>query len=82
MLENLDLLVLNALRERAHPTHLTIEQAVAEAERIGARRTLLTHMSHEVHHGTHSARLPRGVDLAYDGLTVTVAGHARGSTTG
>ena len=43
MLEDLDVLVLNALRDRPHPTHLTIEQALAEAERIGARRTYLTH---------------------------------------
>ena len=72
MLGGLDLLVLNALRERPHPTHLTIEQALVEAERIGARRTLLTHLSHEVHHATHSARLPRNVDLSYDGLCLEV----------
>jgi phosphoribosyl 1,2-cyclic phosphate phosphodiesterase len=73
MLDGLDLLVLNALRERPHPTHLTIEQALVEAERIGASRTFFTHMSHEVHHATHSARLPHGVDLSYDGLTLEVA---------
>ena len=73
ILDGLDLLVLNALRERPHPTHLTIEQALVEAERIGARRTFLTHMSHEVHHATHSARLPQGVDLSYDGLSLEVA---------
>ena len=70
MLDDLDLLVLNALRERPHPTHLTLEQALVEAERIGARRTLFTHMSHEVHHATHSARLPHDVVLAYDGVTL------------
>ena len=79
MLGGLDLLVLNALRERAHPTHLTIDQATAEAERIGARRTVLTHLSHEVHHATHSARLPRGVDLTYDGLCLDVAENVAGS---
>ena len=73
LLGELDLLVLNALRERPHPTHLTIEQAIAEAERIGAQRTLLTHLSHEVGHAAHSARLPLGVDLSYDGLTLEVA---------
>ena len=79
MLQGLDLLVLNALRDRPHPTHLTIEQAIAEAERIGARRTVLTHLSHEVHHATHSARLPRGVDLTYDGLRLEVAENDVGS---
>jgi phosphoribosyl 1,2-cyclic phosphate phosphodiesterase len=73
LLEGLDLLVLNALRDRPHPTHLTIEQALAEARRIGARQTYLTHLSHEVHHAMHSARLPRGVDLSYDGLSLELA---------
>ncbi len=50
----------------------TIEQAIAEAERIGARRTVLTHLSHEVHHATLSARLPQDVDLTYDGLCLEV----------
>lgn len=70
LLENLDLLVLNALRDRPHPTHLTIDQAVVEAERIGARRTVFTHLSHEARHAEVTARLPRGVELAYDGLTI------------
>jgi phosphoribosyl 1,2-cyclic phosphate phosphodiesterase len=80
MLEDLDVLVLNALRDRPHPTHLTIEQALAEAERIGARRTYLTHLSHEVEHAAHSARLPRGVDLSYDGLSLEVADDLVGRT--
>ncbi len=70
LLEDLDVLVLNALRSRPHPTHLTVAAAVVEAQRIGARRTLLTHMSHELPHAETSARLPRGVELAYDGLVL------------
>jgi len=73
LLQDLELLVLNALRERPHPTHLTIDQALCEARRIGARRTILTHLSHEVHHATTSAGLPGGIDLAYDGLRVELA---------
>lgn len=72
LLSGLDTLVLSALRPRPHPTHLTIEQAVAEARRIGARRTLFTHMSHDVSHGETSARLPAGVELASDGLVVEI----------
>jgi phosphoribosyl 1,2-cyclic phosphate phosphodiesterase len=72
LLEDLDVLVLNALRERAHPTHLTLTDAVEEAARIGAARTWFTHMSHEVDHARASATLPPGVDLAYDGLSVQV----------
>jgi phosphoribosyl 1,2-cyclic phosphate phosphodiesterase len=73
LLRDLDVLVLNALRERAHATHLTLSAAVEEAERIGAARTWLTHMSHEVDHLRASAALPPGVELAYDGLSVRVA---------
>jgi phosphoribosyl 1,2-cyclic phosphate phosphodiesterase len=70
LLRGLDVLVLNGLRERPHPTHLSLEGALACAGRIGARRTLLTHVSHEVHHRSVSAGLPAGVELAYDGLCV------------
>jgi len=73
LLRGLDVLVLNALRDRPHPTHMNLDDAVACAARIGARRTLLTHLCHEVHHGSVSARLPDGVELAYDGLALDVA---------
>ena len=71
-LEGLEVLVLNALRQRPHPTHLTIDEAVREAGRIGARRTILTHLSHDVAHAAAAARLPTGVELGYDGLEVQV----------
>jgi len=70
LLDDLDVLVLNALRERPHPTHLNLEGARACAERIGARRTYLTHVGHEVQHARVSAELPPGIELAYDGLLV------------
>lgn len=70
LLEGLELLVLNALRERPHPTHLTIDEALHEASRIGAQRTILTHMSHEVRHADVASRLPPGIELGYDGLHV------------
>ena len=69
LLGDLEVLVLSALRERPHPNHFSLEEAIAAAARIGARRTYLTHMSHEMHYGTVSARLPSGVELAYDGLS-------------
>jgi phosphoribosyl 1,2-cyclic phosphate phosphodiesterase len=73
LLGDLDVLVLNALRARPHPTHLNLEGAVACARRIGAGRTYLTHVSHEVRYRPVSRELPPGVELAYDGLTVEVA---------
>ena len=68
LLQDLDLLILGALRHRPHPTHMSLEEALAAAERIGARRTLLTHLSHEIDHQSVDATLPEGVSLAYDGL--------------
>lgn len=74
LLDGLDVLVLNALRTRPHPTHLNLEGAQACARRIGAGVTYLTHVSHEVHHETVAAELAPGVELAYDGLSVDVDG--------
>jgi phosphoribosyl 1,2-cyclic phosphate phosphodiesterase len=73
LLRGLDVLVLNALRERPHPTHMDLASALAEAQRIGARRTLLTHLSHEMHHASVSAALPPSITLAHDGLELEVA---------
>jgi phosphoribosyl 1,2-cyclic phosphate phosphodiesterase len=70
LLEGLDLLVLDALRERPHPTHFSLSEAVSAADRIAARRTCFTHMCHDLGHAATCARLPRGMELAYDGLVV------------
>ena len=71
-LQGLDLLVLGALRHRPHPTHFSIQQALAAIEALAPRRALLTHLSHEVDHEKTEAELPEHVRLAYDGLTVDV----------
>jgi phosphoribosyl 1,2-cyclic phosphate phosphodiesterase len=71
-LRGLDTLVLNALSWRPHPTHLSIGEAVATAQSLGARRTYLTHLTHETGHAALAAALPAGVCPAYDGLTVEV----------
>jgi phosphoribosyl 1,2-cyclic phosphate phosphodiesterase len=70
MLEGLDVLVLDALRERPHPTHFSLSEAVETAGRIGARRTYFTHMCHDLAHEATNARLPGGMQLAYDGLVL------------
>jgi phosphoribosyl 1,2-cyclic phosphate phosphodiesterase len=72
-LRGLDVLVLNALWWRPHPTHLSITEAVETARALGARRTYLTHLTHETGHSELEAQLPAGVLPAYDGLTVEVA---------
>ncbi len=58
LLEGLDLLVLSALRHKPHPSHATVEQAVAWAKRIGARQTWLTHIAHELGHEETNRALP------------------------
>jgi phosphoribosyl 1,2-cyclic phosphate phosphodiesterase len=69
-LQGVKTLVLDALRDRHHPTHLTLEQAVAIAEEVGAEKTYFVHMSHDLPHAATQARLPKGMFLAWDGLTI------------
>lgn len=70
LLEGLDDLVLDALRRRPHPTHFTLDQAIAMARSIGARRTWFTHIAHDLAHAETCASLPEGMALAYDGLVL------------
>ena len=67
-LRGLEVLVLDMLRERSHPTHFTLAEALGVAERVGARRTVFTHMTHDIRHAEVAARLPPGVELGHDGL--------------
>lgn len=71
-LRSIETLVIDALRFRPHSTHFNIAQALEVAGRLGARRTFLTHLSHEVDHARHAALLPPGVELAYDGQRIEV----------
>jgi phosphoribosyl 1,2-cyclic phosphate phosphodiesterase len=73
LLAGLDTLILDCLRPARHPTHLSLDEALAVAARVGARRTLFVHMSHDIGHGAVSARLPSGVELAYDGLVIPLS---------
>jgi phosphoribosyl 1,2-cyclic phosphate phosphodiesterase len=73
MLEGVEILILDALRYRPHPTHFSLEEAMDAAARIGAARTILTHLSHDVDHGALAVPLAPGVELGYDGLVFEVA---------
>jgi phosphoribosyl 1,2-cyclic phosphate phosphodiesterase len=70
LLEGLDVLVLDALRYEPHPTHLSLNEALALVESLKPRRTFFTHLSHSFDHGTTQAALPPRVALSYDGLQV------------
>jgi phosphoribosyl 1,2-cyclic phosphate phosphodiesterase len=73
-LRGLDVLFLDALRHRPHPTHSTVKQSLAYADRIAPRITYFTHISHDLPHESTEAQLPSHVRLAYDGLQVTARG--------
>ncbi len=69
LLEGLDTLVLDGLRFKPHPTHLTIEQATSIAKRIAPRVTYFTHINHDILHAKTERTLPATVRLGYDGLS-------------
>jgi phosphoribosyl 1,2-cyclic phosphate phosphodiesterase len=70
MLHNLDVVVVDALRVRPHPTHFSLSEAVDAARRIAAGHTFFTHMCHDLPHAETNGRLPKGMELAYDGLVL------------
>lgn len=70
-LRDLDTLVLDCLRVRPHPTHLTLESALAYVEQLRPRRTYLTHITHDIKHARDAKLLPPGVEWAYDGLIIS-----------
>ena len=72
LLEGVKVLVLDALRERPHPTHLSLSQAVDVTGQIGPSRAYFTHICHDLPHAATCARLPEHVNLAYDGLVIEV----------
>ncbi|HXF41716.1 MAG TPA: MBL fold metallo-hydrolase [Blastocatellia bacterium] len=71
-LMGLDVLVIDALRFKKHPTHMTLDQALEYIERLKPKRALLTHISHDIGHAETSQHLPERVEIAYDGLVVEV----------
>lgn len=73
LLDGVRTLVIDALRERPHKTHFTVAQAIEASRRIGAARTYFTHISHDLLHAEVNARLPEGIELAYDGLVLEVS---------
>lgn len=72
LLQNLDVLVIDALRFTPHSTHFSVDEAVSAIRRLAPRRAYLTHISHQLRHAPVSAGLPQGIALAYDGLALDV----------
>ena len=72
LLADLDVLILDALRHRPHPTHFTVAEALTVVERVKPKQTYFTHICHDLPHEATNAALPPGVALAYDGLALTI----------
>jgi phosphoribosyl 1,2-cyclic phosphate phosphodiesterase len=72
LLRNLDVLFLDALRHRPHPTHSTVAKSLESANQLAPRRAFFTHISHDLPHAETEAAFPPHVRLAYDGLQLEV----------
>jgi phosphoribosyl 1,2-cyclic phosphate phosphodiesterase len=75
LLDGLQTLVLDAVRLRPHPNHLHYDAAVEVAQRIRAKQTFFTHLSHDYDHDEFEKTMPDGIRLAYDGQRITISGH-------
>jgi len=73
LLADLDVLIIDALRHKPHPTHLSLTQALAMVERLKPKRAFFTHIAHELGHEQTNSILPANVRLAYDGLQVEIS---------
>jgi len=73
LLEGVRTIILDALRHRPHSTHFSVAEAVAVVARLRTERAYFTHICHDLPHAETCAQLPRGVELAYDGLVLEIA---------
>ena len=70
LLQDLDVLILDALRHDPHPSHSHLEKSIAFVEQLKPQRAFFTHMGHDLDHATTEAMLPPQIRLAYDGLQI------------
>ena len=72
LLEGLDVLFLDALRYKPHPTHSTVDRSIRTVERLEPKRAFFTHICHDLAHERAESMLPPHIRLAYDGLEILV----------
>lgn len=75
-MQGLEVLVLDCLRPKPHSTHLHVELALEFARKIGAKKTVFTHMGHEIEYDSFKKSLPRGMEPAYDGMQLRIKNKA------
>lgn len=68
--KNLELLIINALRHRPHPTHFNLEQAIEVSKKFKPKMTYFTHITHDLNHEEVNSTLPENIQLGYDGLVI------------
>jgi phosphoribosyl 1,2-cyclic phosphate phosphodiesterase len=68
IIADVEVLIIDGLREAPHPTHLTVSGAIEVAQAVGAKQSYLTHQTHERLHVERQRQLPAGIDVAYDGM--------------
>lgn len=73
-LRGLEVLILDCLRRSPHATHLSLDEAVKLAQSLSPKRTIFTHMSHQLEHESTNSELPAGMELAYDGMRIPLCG--------
>lgn len=71
LLQNLDILSIDCLREKSHPTHINMEQCLSYISRINAKQSFMIHMTHELEYATLTNKLPKNVFAGYDGLKLS-----------
>lgn len=71
LLQDLDILLIDCLREKSHPTHIGIEQSLNYIGRIQAKQSYMIHMTHDLEYAALSNKLPKGVFVGFDGLKLS-----------
>ncbi len=71
-LQGLDTLILDAVRIKPHPNHFHLQAAIEIAQKLGAKQTYFTHLSHDYDHDVTNSQLPTGIELAWDGLEIGI----------